>query len=60
MTVWLLDDMGGRIGAINIEGPEIVSTLADGQKVLTFDYPKNAPFAESIKCEYTILTADTR
>lgn len=60
MTVWLLDDMGGRIGAINIEGSEIVSTLADGQKVLTFDYPKNAPFAESIKCEYTILTADTR
>lgn len=58
MVLQLYDDAGVRIGAINAVKPKIEATLSDGAKTLTFDYPKDAPFAERLRCEYGIRTPD--
>ena len=58
MILQLRDDMGARIGAICAEDPQIVSTLSDGRKTLTFRYAKGEPFADRLRCEYMICTAD--
>ena len=58
MILQLYDDAGVRIGAINAVKPKIEATLSDGAKTLTFDYPKDAPFAERLRCEYGIRTPD--